>query len=302
MASKDNIRGLFVQLGRQIVLHQAQISRWLTLIFTALIAWVIGALIWAILTPAPSVGKWSATAVSSNASSAPQVSNISNLLSANLFGIYIHNQAQSAQKQQVAQDAPQTRLNLTLVGAVSSSNEQLSLAIIANQGKQATYGIGETIENTRATLKAVLIDRVIIQNQGRDETLMLAGIDYNKEPQTIASKRGEPEQDVEAPSDDNLSAIRTEISSDPQKIFQYIRLSQVMEDGSLKGYRVRPGSQRELFDQVGLKEGDIATVLNGKDLTDPSQIASLWKDALGLNEWNLTVERDGQTHDIYIQF
>lgn len=68
------------------------------------------------------------------------------------------------------QDAPKTRLNLVLVGAVASSNPKLSLAVIANRGTQATYGINEEIEGTRAKLKAVLVDRVIIDNSGRDET------------------------------------------------------------------------------------------------------------------------------------
>ncbi|MGO2322701.1 type II secretion system protein GspC [Vibrio casei] len=296
MVSKENIRGQLAHLGRQFVLYQAQISRLLTLVFIALIAWVIGVLIWVFLTPTSLIGQWSAPVVSSRSTAISQTSDISPLLNANLFGVYT--QTQAPKKEAVVQDAPQTRLNLTLVGAVSSSNEQLSLAIIANQGKQATYGIDETIENTRVTLKAVFVDRVIIRNQGRDETLMLQGIDYNKTPQTIPEKNNQPP----IAQEDNLTVIREEIASDPQKIFQYIRLSQVMEEGKLKGYRVRPGSQRELFDQVGLKDGDIATVLNGKDLTDPSQMASLWKDAVSLSEWNLTVERDGQIHDIYIQF
>lgn len=294
--SKENIRGQLAHLGRQFVLYQAQISRLLTLVFIALIAWVIGVLIWVILTPMSSVGQWSAPIISSSSTAISQTSNVSPLLSANLFGLYT--QTQASKKEAVVQDAPQTRLNLTLVGAVASSNKQLSLAIIANQGKQATYGIGETIENTRVALKAVFVDRVIIRNQGRDETLMLQGIDYNKTPQTIPEKNNQPSMEP----DNNLATIREDIANDPQKIFQYIRLSQVMEDGKLKGYRVRPGSKRELFDQVGLKDGDIATVLNGKDLTDSSQMASLWKDAVSLTEWNLTVERDGQTHDIYIQF
>ena len=52
--------------------------------------------------------------------------------------------------------------------------------MIANRGTQATYGINEEIEGTRAKLKAVLIDRVIIDNSGRDETLMLEGIEYKR--------------------------------------------------------------------------------------------------------------------------
>lgn len=303
MVSKENIQTQWSQLASRWLQNQAQLSFLLTLLLTACIAWLIGILLWAVLSSTQGVARWSAPSVmTSQTSSTNQTDTLSPLLNANLFGAYTQT---AIKKQEIAKDAPQTRLNLTLVGAVASSNEKLSLAIIANQGKQSTYGIGETIDGTRVTLSAVYVDRVIISNQGRDETLMLQGIDYNKSPQSVVRQPVEKPV-VEKPAATgnvaDLDKIREEITSDPQKIFQYIRLSQVMEDGQLKGYRVRPGSERALFDQVGLQDGDIATSLNGQTLTDPSQMAALWKTALESMEWNLTVERDGQTHDIYIQF
>ncbi|MGO2474163.1 MAG: type II secretion system protein GspC, partial [Vibrio litoralis] len=178
MVSKDNIQQQWTQLANRWVQNQSQLSFVTTLLLTALIAWVVGILLWALLSPISNVARWSApNVIASQTSSNTQTDTLSPLLSANLFGLYTQT---PTQKQQVAQDAPQTRLNLTLVGAVASSNDKLSLAIIANQGKQATYGIGETIDGTRVTLSAVYVDRVIISNQGRDETLMLQGIDYNK--------------------------------------------------------------------------------------------------------------------------
>ncbi|WP_105902663.1 type II secretion system protein GspC [Vibrio gangliei] len=300
LVSKDNWQQQWAQLSSRWVQNQAQVSFLCTLVLVAMIAWLVGILIWSLFSTQPTVSRWTAPQVSgSSASARPQsTDSVSSLLSANLFGLYTQTPTESSQP--VTKDAPQTRLNLTLVGAVSSSNDKLSLAIIANQGKQSTYGIGETIDNTRVTLQAVYVDRVIIRNQGRDETLMLQGIDYSASPQPVARQAVEPAQTGDGAAD--LDTIREEISSDPQKIFQYIRLSQVMEEGQLKGYRVRPGNDRALFDQVGLKDGDIATSLNGQDLTDASQMTELWKTALDSMEWNLTVERDGQPHDIYIQF
>ncbi|MGV3001980.1 type II secretion system protein GspC [Vibrio sp.] len=298
MVSKENIQQQWTQLANRWLQNQSQLSFVITMLLTALIAWVVGILLWALLFPTSGIARWSApNVIASQTSSNSQTDTLSPLLSANLFGLYTQT---PTQKQQVAQDAPQTRLSLTLVGAVASSNDKLSLAIIANQGKQATYGIGETIDGTRVTLTAVYVDRVIISNQGRDETLMLQGVDYSKSPQSVTRNPVENQATTDDVAD--LDTIRKEISEDPQKIFQYIRLSQVMDEGQLKGYRVRPGKDRALFEQVGLQDGDIATALNGQDLTDPSKMATLWKTALESMEWNLTVERDGQTHDIYIQF
>ncbi|GAL26377.1 general secretion pathway protein C [Vibrio variabilis] len=42
--------------------------------------------------------------------------------------------------------------------------------------------------------------------------------------------------------------------------------------------------------------------LNGADLTDPAAMGQIYQSITELTELNLTVERDGQQHDIFIQF
>ena len=209
----------------------------------------------------------------------------------------------------MVQEAPQTKLNLLLAGVVASSDSSKSLAVIANRGKQNTYGVGETVEGTRATLKAVFYDRVIIENNGRDETLMLEGTKYSKTIQQ-ASKPATKVQSTIAGNNSGLSSrdeqdlsqIRKEITENPQSVMKYIRLSQVSRDGNIVGYRVSPGKNRQLFEAVGLEAGDVAISLNGADLTNPAEMGKIWKTLPELTELNLTVERNGQLHDVYIGF
>jgi general secretion pathway protein C len=265
-------------------------------------AWILGQLAWFIEPAEQTVVPWAATASSS---SAPQSTlDISSLQQSNLFGAY-NPTTPAVVEQQVIQDAPKTRLNLVLVGAVASSNPKLSLAVIANRGTQATYGINEEIEGTRAKLKAVLVDRVIIDNSGRDETLMLEGIEYKRlsvsapaPPRTSSSVRGNNPVSAE----EKLDEIKAKIMKDPQQIFQYVRLSQVKRDDKVIGYRVSPGKDSELFNSVGLQNGDIATQLNGQDLTDPAAMGNIFRSISELTELNLVVERDGQQHEVFIEF
>lgn len=271
-------------------------------VLIAISAWILGQLAWFIEPAEQSITPWKAQASSS---SRPQSTlDISSLQKSHLFGEY---NAETPQviEQPVIQDAPKTRLNLVLVGAVASSDPKRSLAVIANRGKQATYGISEEIEGTRAKLKAVLVDRVIIDNSGRDETLMLEGLEYKRlsvsapaKPRASASVRGNNPGSAE----EKLEEIKATITKDPQQIFQYVRLSQVKRDGSVIGYRVSPGKDPELFKSVGLQSGDIATQLNGQDLTDPAAMGSIFRSISDLTELNLVVERDGQQHDIFIEF
>ncbi len=272
------------------------VTRILTCLLVVIFAWVAGRLVWSIVEPAPAVARWQPLIVSVNTSQ--QQLPVNEILSLNLFGRYQANAAPVAVKP-VKQDAPQTQLRLTLVGVVASSTPSKALAVVTNNGKQNTYGINEVIDNTRATLIAVYNDRVIIRNNGRDETLMLEGLKFTKPSAApVSSQRNT------SPSNGNaaeLAKIKQEILSEPQTLFSYIRLSQVKKDGQIEGYRVNPGKNRILFDQVGLKANDLAVSINGNSLTDPAIMAKLWGELSSASDFTLTVERDGQLHDIHIE-
>ena len=72
-------------------------------------------------------------------------------------------------------------------------------------------------------------------------------------------------------------------------------------DGEVIGYRLSPGKDKELFESVGLKPGDVATQLNGQNLSDPAAMGEIFKNISQLTELNLTVERDSQSFEIYIE-
>ncbi|MBY6236556.1 type II secretion system protein GspC [Vibrio harveyi] len=280
---------------------QAKLSVLLTCLFIAMTGWILGKVVWLAMPQTSDVAQWKPSASAVASTSKKDAIDFNALQNANLFGKYTE-QKPVVIEQPVVQDAPKTRLNLTLVGAVASSNAKTSLAVIANRGKQATYGIGEEIDGTRAELKAVLVDRVIIDNQGRDETLMLQGIEYSKlsESRSVNQPKAQKANNSSAVSE-KVDQIRAEIAKDPQSVFKYINISPVKKDGGIVGYRVSPGRDAALFNDVGLKAGDIAVQLNGIDLSDPSSSVELMQVMNDPQELNLTVERDGQQYDIYIQ-
>ncbi|MGF1876798.1 type II secretion system protein GspC [Photobacterium frigidiphilum] len=274
-----------------------QITTWLLIV---MLAWILGRLIWSFIQPVDNLAPWQmkVASVSGGNTSSFQVSDV---LTMNLFGQYQQN-APVIKQQPVKQDAPQTSLNLTLVGVVASNRAETTLAVITNRGKQNTYGLNEAIDGTRATLQAVYVDRVIIRNSGRDETLMLDGVKFGQsQPQQPVRSKSKPIETAKAESSSELDQIKKDILEKPQNLFTYIRLSQVKRDSELVGYRVNPGKDRVLFDAVGLKANDLAVSLNGNDLTDPTVMAKLWTELSEATDFTLTVEREGQLHDIYIE-
>ncbi|NOH55611.1 type II secretion system protein GspC [Vibrio coralliilyticus] len=286
-----NIRGV-IQLD-SFLKNQDRLSSMATVVLLGMSAWVSGALIWKPM-ESQSVTPWQPTSVTGSVSKDSGL-NIAELQNSNLFGRY---QAQApVEKKPVVTEAPKSRLNVILVGVVTSTEANKNLAVVASRGQQATYGIGETLEGTRATVVQVLYDRIIVDNSGRNETVMLEGLKYTKnlqqQPKTKSIKA-----DVSA---DKLDEIRSVIRKDAKQIFQYVRMSQIKRDGEVIGYRLTPGKEKELFESVGLQSGDIATQINGQDLSNPATMGEIFKNMSQLTELNLTVERDGQPYEIYIE-
>ncbi len=277
-----------------VSLWQKSASTFLTLILLALSAWTLGKIVWMFQPDSSSFSQWSPVKIS--ATTDRKLLDLSSLQNGALFGTY--SESTPAPVIQKVVDAPKTRLNLVLVGVVASNETNKNLAVIANRGSQATYGLNEVIEGTRVKLKAVLPDRVILDNSGRDETLMLEGLDYSKRS-FVAGRSSRKQADS---NEDKLDKIRQAILKNPQEIFQYVRLSQVKEEDAIVGYRVSPGKDASLFEASGLENGDIATEFNGFDLTAPDVMNKLASSMSDMTEINLTVLRDGQQYDIYIQF
>lgn len=275
---------------------QQRISFLAMTLLLVIAAWILGRLAWQPWSE-ETPSKWKPTNVAGVVVNASEL-NIAELQSSHLFGRLEQKAAPVVEKPKL-QDAPKSKLNVVLVGVVTSSNETKSLAVIANRGKQATYGIGETIDGTRAKLVQVQSDRAIIDNSGRNETIMLEGLKYSKPTQT--SSRSKSSSSAKKVSSSEIDRIRTTISNDPKQIFQYVRMSQVKENGSVKGYRLSPGKEKALFQAVGLESGDIAIQINGLDLRDASVMQKIYGSMSQMTELNLTVERDGQQHEIYIE-
>ncbi|WP_394127355.1 type II secretion system protein GspC [Vibrio hepatarius] len=276
---------------------QQRASYTIMIALLAISAWIIGQMIWQPWS-SPSVSQWRPVNVTQSSSESAAGIDISELQNSHLFGEL--NQTAPVVEQPKLQDAPKSRLNVVLVGTVTSTAPEKSLAVIANRGRQATYGINEVIEGTRAKLVQVQSDRVIIDNSGRNETVMLEGLKYSKPEATPQSKAETSLTRSPVPAE-ALEKIRQEIRQDSSKIFQYVRMSQIKKDGDVVGYRLSPGKDKALFESVGLQQGDIAVSINGLDLKDSSVMSEIFKNLSQLTELTLTVERNGQPHEIYIE-
>lgn len=273
-------------------------AKWASRLLVFFLAWILGQRIWLFVeTPVVSRVALVSTPINVSGSSPVSANKIEQLINFNLFGLY---NAGIPVVESVT-NAPRTSLNLTLVGLVANSAPARGLAVIANSGSQSIYGIGETITGTGVVLRQVMADRVILRNSGRDEALMLEGVDYTKGGQSLVTteQQKSPSQSKNTDKAD-LSEIKTEILKKPQALLKFITLSQEREGKNIIGYRLGPGSDPRLFKQSGLKNGDVAVSINNIDLTNPSEMNKIWQSLSDASEIILTVRRNGQLHKIHI--
>ncbi|MEZ5447902.1 MAG: PDZ domain-containing protein [Thiolinea sp.] len=85
-------------------------------------------------------------------------------------------------------------------------------------------------------------------------------------------------------------------------LLKVVRPSPARKDGQLIGFRVRPGTVPALFQQTGLRNGDIVTAINGMPLNSNNASRQAMQNLATSSGATLTVERAGQQTTVQISF
>lgn len=280
----------------------------LNVVLVLLLAWLLARLSWQLL-PAPEMTSPVPLPQAVASATGKVDTHLEQLLSYPLFGEV---SAKSEPVAAVVTEAPKTQLNVKLTGVVAQGDPSSGSAIIESRGSEGTYAIDDTIDGTNAVLKQVLIDRVLIQQAGRFETLMLDGIEYTKMAQANAGLGREdnpepayenelvatPQAEAPALDESDLGISRDELLAEPMKFFDYIRVSPQHREGTLVGYRLMPGKDPALFNQLGLQQNDLAVEINGIPLNDMQQAMRVINELRDATEAAIKIERDGEIRDI----
>ncbi|MGB0845509.1 MAG: type II secretion system protein N [Thiolinea sp.] len=99
-----------------------------------------------------------------------------------------------------------------------------------------------------------------------------------------------------------LAEFRQQIMNNNINLLKVIRPSPKKENGKLVGFRIRPGTNRALFQQTGLQSGDIVTQINGMPLTSNAASMQAMQSLTSSSGATLTVVRGGQTTSVQVAF
>jgi general secretion pathway protein C len=187
----------------------------------------------------------------------------------------------------------ETRLELTLSGILLNSNAAYSRAIIGTGNGQQVYRPGEALQGTpgTVTVEAVYAQHVVLNNNGRQELLRM---DDTSVPELAISS--EPVADIASTSTNLLSGRSLMELLRTQPLF-----STPGDMGSLVGMQIRHGSRQDFMSAVGLRQGDVITAIDGRQLKDISNISDITAQLASADSVKLSLLRDGEVLDLNIR-
>jgi general secretion pathway protein C len=231
-----------------------------------------------------------------------------------------------------------TELKLKLWGVVLHADGS-SYCVIEDltTRKQDLYRISDTVAGS-AVVKQIEWDRVILDRDGKDEILELSPPQAGAaSPASVVPSRalppgaassaavappgqpgriglpgqpGQPGQPVQNPhirqvGENQYQIDRSEVDSaldNMNQLFTQVRAVPHFEGGKSVGFRLFAIRQGSIFDEIGLKNGDVVQQVNGADLSDPAKALALFQQLR--NEQNLTVNilRNKENKTLSYQF
>ena len=209
----------------------------------------------------------------------------------------------------IVQDAPETNLNLDLDGLrMSTEGGEAGNAIIRTpDGIGKNYSVGDEIL-AGVTLERILSDRVIINRDGADETLMLGGRGAGLSVITDDSQTATPGNidarvegavPVPDPTPDPV-IIEAQIEA-PEILLSSVNAGPVRVNGEIKGYRLDPIGSPAIMQQAGLAPGDVLLQINGTSVTrlDTTDVIDR---IMAAETVEMTVNRNGSEQTIRLRF
>jgi len=335
--SLNSLRELQDRLEAQILrwAEPMQLNRLKITLLGLLAIWAVLSLtrgLWLLL-PAPSVALSKATVINpptvAIADSGSVDVDVDSMLGLSLFGDGITPELPELTEALIGNPrdgieagARETQLDITLTGIVASTDDGLGSVIIERSGTQTLYGVGDIITGLdRVKLAKVMAQQVVLDNRGTYELLKL----FENDALPIAAQAaiqaapGIRSRDNTAPdaaksvSADQLSdsvltgsraqqvaVYRDRLYSNPQSLSTLVNVSAVREGGQLRGYRITPGVDPELFSSLGLKAGDIITSVNGYALSEPSNAAKLYQMMRDVTQATIELERNGASFSVAV--
>lgn len=198
-----------------------------------------------------------------------------------------------------------TRLNLTLWGTIVDNTGQCYAVIEdAKTKKQRLYKEGDSIQDAR--IKAILREKVVLTVNGKDEILEMKNVDdqsHRISASRQSSRNGGPEYPVSGDME-KVSIDRSTIThalNNINDLMRQVRIRPYYKDGKPNGILVSSIQKGSIFQNMGLRNGDIVTGVNGHPIQSMDDAMKFYNYLKLSDRVELQIQRQGETKTIYYQ-
>lgn len=194
---------------------------------------------------------------------------------------------------------PHTRLPLRLLATVVRENRALSLATIEDLERTSheVMSEGQAFEGyPKARIAGIERARILIDNDGvREQLVIVPGA--SPEVAEITPEQREYRRDLarrlRALTDAGTNYRDVLGPGERGGLLAEGDVSAVYEDGEIVGVQFDEIREGGFYDQIGLRNGDVVTEINGVPLGDPAAAAKVLGEFVSSDELSIAVERGG---------
>ena len=177
-------------------------------------------------------------------------------------------------------------LTITLKGIISSSNEQKSVAMIADEtNKEKVYHLGDMIKDGQV-LKIERDKLVILRANGQQETYLLR----KEELEPGRTEADKWKYLVKKVDEQNYKVDPREFGKEIPSLASFIEslgLSTAYQKGKIIGVRVGKQEQKEIGPTLGFMQNDILLSINNVSTTDIKNRTKIYDDILKLKKGDI---------------
>ena len=218
--------------------------------------------------------------------------------------------------------APSTTLSLILRGTLAENDPKAGIALLSDpQNGERAIRVGQEVA-PGARLAGVYPDHIVLDHEGATEILKLVR-DRNLVPGDVVratpaastsrasanplaagSNTANPgttapaATNVKVPADWQQTVER--LRQNPAELAKRVQVVPVLDGGKLTGVRLSAGGDAALMAQIGLRNGDVITSVNGMAVDSFARGQEIMTGLVSASSVRVTVLRDGKPTEVNV--
>lgn len=198
----------------------------------------------------------------------------------------------------VEQPLEKTRLQLALWGTVTAASDKNTFAVIENKktGEQSLFQVGDTVEG--GVIRKIARNQVVLRVNGKDQLLE---VDITQKPSAVASSPPSlPEPETGLPDPETL--VQQAAAPGLPSLMKQARIRPFFSDGKPDGLLLYGIRNDSVFQQIGLRNGDIIKSINGSDILSAQDAVTIYQSLNApleeMPDIQFTIQRRGKIQEI----